>query len=122
MSDADKTWHKVATLDELDDPGSRAFQVAADPLPIMGFVVRKDGQVFGYENVCPHAGRMLNWGPHRFLTPDQSLIICAAHGAVFDITSGECAGGPCMGESLRPVPVRVVDGQVEADISGLLLI
>ena len=121
MTDESNRWQPVARLDDIDNPGSHAFQVDAEPLPIMGFVVRKGENIFGYENVCPHAGRNLNWGPHRFLTQDQSMIICAAHGAVFEIDSGECAEGPCIGEALRKVPVRVVDGVIEADVSGLAL-
>ncbi len=121
MSD-NARWHQVAALSDLADPGSRGFQVETDGMPVFGFVVRKDGKLYGYENVCPHAGRMLNWGPHRFLTQDQSMIMCVAHGALFDITSGECATGPCMGESLRQVPVREVDGVVEADISPLAML
>ena len=121
MSDDANHWQPVARLDEIDNPGSHAFQVDAEPLPIMGFVVRRGENIFGYENVCPHAGRNLNWGPHRFLTPAQAMIICAAPGAVFAIGSGEGADGPCIGESLRRVPVRVVDGVIEADVSGLAL-
>lgn len=120
MSDA-SNWQRVAALTEIADPGSRGFQIETDSMPVFGFVVRKDGKLYGYENVCPHAGRMLNWGPHRFLTKDDSMIMCVAHGALFDITSGECAVGPCMGESLRSVPVREVDGFVEADISPLAM-
>lgn len=114
-------WQSIAHISEIEDPGSLAFQVDAEPLPVLGFIVRKDGEVFGYENVCPHAGRNLNWGPHRFLTQDQSMIICAAHGAVFEIASGECSEGPCLGESLRKVPVRLENDVIYADVSGLAI-
>ncbi|MFK7888919.1 MAG: Rieske (2Fe-2S) protein [Gammaproteobacteria bacterium] len=115
-------WHRVAELKDIADPGSRGFQIETDSMPVFGFIVRRDGKLFGYENVCPHAGRMLNWGPHRFLTKDDSMIMCAAHGALFDIGSGECATGPCMGESLRSIAVRENDGVIEADISPLAIV
>ncbi len=121
MTDSSPSWHRVANRNEIADPGSRGFQIETEGMPVFGFVVLRDGQLHGYENVCPHAGRMLNWGPHRFLTKDDSMIMCAAHGAVFDIGSGECAAGPCMGESLRTIPVRETDGHIEADVSGLSL-
>jgi nitrite reductase/ring-hydroxylating ferredoxin subunit len=62
-------------------------------------------------NVCPHAGRRLDYLPGKFLM-DKGLLVCAAHGAQFRTTDGECVAGPCRGAHLRAVPVRVVDGQV----------
>lgn len=118
MNQSASDWRVVAELAQIADPGSRSFQIDTGQMPVMGFIVQRDGELFGYENVCPHAGRMLNWGPHRFLTQDQSMIMCAAHGAVFDIASGECAAGPCMGESLRRIALRVVGKQIEADVSS----
>jgi nitrite reductase/ring-hydroxylating ferredoxin subunit len=34
-------------------------------------------------------------------------IVCAAHGALFDITNGLCTLGPCLGDALVPVPLTV---------------
>jgi nitrite reductase/ring-hydroxylating ferredoxin subunit len=81
-------------------------------------LVRVGDEVHAYVNRCPHAGRQLNIMPDRFLTPDGSLIQCQAHGALFEKTTGECVGGPCVGESLTRVSVVVIDGQVclEKDI------
>lgn len=108
-------WRRVASLAEIEDPGSRGFEISVDGLPLFGFLVRRGNAVFGYVNVCPHAGRQLNWGPHRFLTHDKAMIMCAAHGAIFDIATGECAAGPCVGEALQRLAVRLVDGAVEID-------
>ncbi|MFK8016773.1 MAG: Rieske (2Fe-2S) protein [Gammaproteobacteria bacterium] len=119
MTEPADNWHRVVARSDIPDPGAHGFQIQTDAMPVFGFIVHRQGQVYGYENVCPHAGRMLNHGPHRFLTPDNSLIVCAAHGAVFDIGSGECAAGPCMGESLRPMALRETDGMIEVDLSGV---
>ncbi len=102
----------VCSLEEIEDPGAKGFVIERGDWPLHGFVVRKDRDVFAYLNVCPHAGRMLNWGPHRFLTKDKSLIMCSAHGAIFEIDTGMCVGGPCLGDSLSKISARVVDGQV----------
>ena len=102
----------MATLDELDDPGSRGFQIGDGDWPFKGFVVRSGDTVVAYQNVCPHAGHPLNWQPDRFLTKDGKQIICASHGAVFEISSGECVAGPCPGRSLNAVTVDVRDGVV----------
>lgn len=80
--------------------------------PLRGFVVRRGEAVRAYVNHCPHAGFPLNLGPDRFLAPHAPFILCAAHGALFEIESGECVSGPCAGLALRPLPVRVTGGYV----------
>lgn len=102
----------VCALADIEDPGAKGFVVEQGDWPLHGFVVRKNDQVFGYLNVCPHAGRMLNWGPDRFLTKDRSLIMCATHGAVFEIGTGYCVAGPCMGDALSSLSTTVENGRV----------
>lgn len=70
------------------------------------------GDVRAFLNVCPHAGRRLDWAPGKFLRAKDGLLVCAAHGASFDLGSGECMAGPCRGERLRGVDVHCVDGDV----------
>lgn len=100
----------ICRLDDLPDPGARLFDLGAGGWPAEGFVVRKGEEVFAYVNVCPHAGHALDWRPDGFLTKDRSMIMCSAHGAVFEVRSGLCVAGPCAGVSLRRLPVRVADG------------
>ena len=102
----------VCALADIEDPGSKGFVIEQGDWPMHGFVVRKDNKVFGFLNVCPHAGRMLNWGPDRFLTQDRSLIMCSAHGANFEIETGLCVAGPCLGDALSKINTRVEDGRV----------
>lgn len=68
-------------------------------------VLRYGDQVNAYLNICPHAGRPLNWAPGRFLLSHGQLV-CAAHGASFKPESGECIGGPCKGQSLKRVTIE----------------
>ena len=72
---------------------------------------RDEAGVRAWLNVCPHAGRRLDYVPGKFLM-DGKHLVCAAHGATFRTTDGECVAGPCRGAHLRAVPVVVVDGQV----------
>ena len=102
----------LGRLDEIPDPGCREFAIGEGDWPFKGFVVRQGDDVFAYQNYCVHAGHPLNWKPDSFLTPDQTAIICASHGATFAIDSGECFAGPCVGRSLRAVDVRVEDGEL----------
>jgi nitrite reductase/ring-hydroxylating ferredoxin subunit len=73
---------------------------------------RQGDSVRAWLNVCPHAGRRLDWAPGQFLKSKEGLLVCAAHGASFELVQGECVAGPCRGESLRTVAVEVRDGQV----------
>jgi nitrite reductase/ring-hydroxylating ferredoxin subunit len=63
-----------------------------------------------YVNACPHIGVPLDWAPDRFLSSDASRIICSMHGAEFEIETGLCTAGPCMGERLEAVPFRLEYG------------
>lgn len=76
-------------------------------------ILYRDGdQVRAWVNICPHAGRQLDWAPGQFLKSKDGLLVCAAHGASFELHGGECVAGPCRGESLRAVGVEVRDGAV----------
>ena len=75
-------------------------------------IVHRDaaGAVRAWLNVCPHAGRRLDWAPGQFLRSKEGLLVCAVHGASFELQRGECVAGPCRGEALREVAVHCVDG------------
>jgi nitrite reductase/ring-hydroxylating ferredoxin subunit len=109
MSEAEIT---VGPVEELDDPGCREFAIGDGDWPFRGFVVRKGDEVFAYQNLCAHAGHPLNWRPDEFLTKDKSALMCASHGALYEISSGECFAGPCNGRALHRVSVAVRDGIV----------
>ena len=102
----------VGLLNELPDPGCREFQIGEGDWPFKGFVVRQGERVFAYQNYCVHVGHPLNWMPDGFLTKDKSNIICSSHGALYEIDSGLCVAGPCMGKKLHPVEVRVEKGEI----------
>jgi nitrite reductase/ring-hydroxylating ferredoxin subunit len=74
-------------------------------------VYRHGDEARAYFNVCPHAGRRLDYAPGKFLVR-AGQIICAAHGATFTAESGDCTAGPCRGDRLRGLPLAVVDGAV----------
>lgn len=93
---------RLCAPNELTEGQSRGFAVAELKL----LVVRREGQVYAYQNRCPHRGIPLEWQPDQFLDPSNSLIQCATHGALFLIEDGECVSGPCAGQSLTPVPCR----------------
>lgn len=102
----------VGALAELDDPGCREFEIGDGDWPFRGFVVRQGDDVYAYQNFCVHVGHPLNWMPDGFLTKDRKAIICASHGAMYEIDSGLCVAGPCVGKSLRQVDVAVREGMI----------
>lgn len=70
------------------------------------------GQVSAWLNVCPHAGRRLDWSPGQFLRSKQGELVCAVHGATFALPGGGCVAGPCRGAALRAVAVHLVGDEV----------
>jgi nitrite reductase/ring-hydroxylating ferredoxin subunit len=102
----------ICCLDQLDDPGSRAFTAGTGDWPLRGFVVRRGSDAFAYVNRCPHAGHPLNWQPDQFLSSTRTLILCCSHGAQFMIDSGRCVAGPCVGSELTRIAVKIVGGKV----------
>lgn len=73
---------------------------------------RRDEKVRAYLNSCPHQGRSLNWAPDQFLLDPDGRLICPHHGACFELSTGECVSGPCVGASLTPVDTKVIDGTI----------
>lgn len=102
----------LCALADLADPGSRGFTVEAQDGTFDIFVVRADNKVYGYINVCPHAGTPLDWKPNQFLSPDRRMIQCATHGARFEIATGKCIFGPCKGAALRPLKLHTRDDKI----------
>ncbi len=93
---------RLCAPNELTEGQSRGFELAELKL----LVVRREGQVYAYQNRCPHRGIPLEWQPDQFLDHSNSLIQCATHGALFLIESGECVAGPCSGQSLEALNCR----------------
>lgn len=112
MSDSSLQELVVGELADLDDPGCREFRIGEGDWPFKGFVVRRGNEVFAYQNYCLHAGHPLNWQRDRFLTEDGGQIVCASHGALYDIESGICASGPCPGKRLNPVKAEIRNGSI----------
>lgn len=104
----------LCRVDDIPNGGAIAVDAALRDGEESVIVLRRDDMVRAYLNICPHAGRRLDWAPGKFLLKDK-LLICAAHGASFQDVDGLCVGGPCRGEHLRAVSVRVTDGEVWLD-------
>ena len=110
----------LCRMDALPDGGARGF----DPLGRgrdTVFVVRKGRALHAYLDLCPHYGdTRLPWRKDAYLDAAGEAIVCAAHGARFDIATGRCVLGPCLGQSLRAVPLELNEGgEVTATVQHL---
>jgi nitrite reductase/ring-hydroxylating ferredoxin subunit len=103
---------RLCAVDDIPDDGSAAFVAEIDDRKIAVMAIRKNGNVFVYENECPHVGAPLDFRPGEFLTDDGENIICSTHAALFRIEDGECIDGPCFGDRLTQINVEVRDGSV----------
>jgi nitrite reductase/ring-hydroxylating ferredoxin subunit len=98
---------RLCRLDDLPDGRSKGFDPLNEGRDTM-FVVRQGDRVHGWRNACPHYDHArMAWKKDEFLNGDRSQITCSAHGAMFDIASGECTIGPCLGLRLTPVPLTL---------------
>ena len=101
----------LCRLDDIADGGAKGFPPA--PGGFTGLMaIRQGDAVFVYVNACPHIGTPLDWTPDRFLSADGKRIICATHGAEFQIADGLCVRGPCHGDRLEPVMIQIKDGTI----------
>jgi nitrite reductase/ring-hydroxylating ferredoxin subunit len=102
----------ACAVSDLAEGQCRSFTLAQEEAlePIEGFIVCKGGRVYAYRNACPHLNINLNWRPDGFLDIGGRHILCALHGALFNIDDGLCVSGPCFGRRLEKLAVRVEEG------------
>ena len=102
---------RLCALSEIADPGGKSFRFREGSRLFAGFLIRQGETAAGYVDSCPHAGWPLSVMDDRYLTRDGRHILCAGHGALFNL-AGEGVTAPCMGERLHAWPVAVRDGTV----------
>jgi len=105
----------LAPLDEVpaDNGLERVFGEGPKAFRVVLFRVA-DG-VRAYVNECPHAQIPYNFSADVFCVYDidgRRDLMCAHHTAMFHLDDGGCYDGPCRGEALDPVEVRVDAGVV----------
>lgn len=106
----------LCPTDAISDPGSKAFEVKHGRKSVQLFVVHKDGAFSAYINSCPHTGINLEWQQDQFLDMDNMFIQCSTHDALFEIDSGLCIAGPCVGDTLQTVELIIEDGQLAVQL------
>lgn len=109
MAENESVSSSLIALSDLPERGTVAIDALIDGETESLIVHCAPGHYRAYFNICPHAGRRLDYAPGKFLI-DRETLICAAHGATFQLEDGLCVAGPCRGQSLRRLEVRVEGG------------
>ena len=104
------TTHELFPFEELEADSARRVEVEGRDIA----VVRIGDDVYAIGDTCTHAEVSLSEG---WVEPDDCAIECVAHGAMFDLETGEPLSLP----ATRAVPVyeaSVVDGMVVLKLDG----
>lgn len=91
---------RLARTEDIPERAARGFDPGDDGEDTL-FVVRRGNSLYAYRDRCPHQGARMSWKRHAYLNRAGDRIVCSAHGAEFDIASGQCLLGPCLGQSLE---------------------
>ena len=100
-------WIDIGALDDIPLRGARRVTTAEGCVAVFRTGA---SEVFATGGTCPHRGGPLAEG----IVHDRK-VTCPLHNAVFDLATGEGTDG----HSIRTYPVRVEDGRVLLDGSGL---
>jgi nitrite reductase/ring-hydroxylating ferredoxin subunit len=101
----------IGHIGDFPDNSTRSVQCGHMGL----LVVRRAGQLFLYENRCPHTRETLDPAGGSLASGDGLLIECQRHAAQFIADTGECVAGPCLGEKLQAIPYTLSDGTIYLD-------
>jgi nitrite reductase/ring-hydroxylating ferredoxin subunit len=118
----------IGPVSAFSDPGRKVVEI--DGVEIGVFQIK--GEFKAYQNICPHLGgpvcqgRLLpraqeNFGDDRkslgiTFSKDEMNIVCPWHGYEYSIHSGRHQGNDKL--RLRPVAVRIIDGDVHLEVPG----
>ncbi len=74
---------------------------------IMVAVFHLDGELYAYEDACPHDGSDVASGCIK-----NGVLECPHHGATFDLRSGDVLTPPAY-EGLARLPLRIENGMIQ---------
>jgi len=112
----------IAQVEELAPGSVKKFWLICQKYRLDGFLVNDRGSYHAYVNRCRHMPTPLDFVRDEFVSDDGRFLRCYTHGALYEFSTGLCVDGPCKGESLYRLPVRVDRGEVlvgcpEGDLS-----
>jgi nitrite reductase/ring-hydroxylating ferredoxin subunit len=102
----------VAKIGELESGKVKKFWLICHKYRIDGFLVNDHGQFHAYVNRCRHMPTPLDFIRDQFVSEDGRYLMCYTHGALYEFATGTCISGPCKGEALYRLPVRLEAGEI----------
>lgn len=102
----------LCALSDIEDGCAKEFSYRSGSDIHDIFLQRKGRDIYGFVNVCPHTGTPLNMEEGGFMEKSGRYLMCHTHGALFQLDDGLCVAGPCNGEKLKAVDVKVDSGNV----------
>ena len=103
---------RICALADIPDGGGRPFPVEIAGRRATVLLLRRGRKLFAYADRCPHMEMSLLWDGRLLTAADGEQIRCANHDAHFRVQDGCCVAGPCLGERLPALPVRLLNGVV----------
>lgn len=101
----------IAPLEEVPTDSTLRCE-ARDGRRGIEIILRRDGgEVFAWRNSCPHKPKVA-LDPGGGAIVDDEQLVCHEHGARFECGDGHCTFGPCRGDALDEIQLRVHDGDV----------
>lgn len=72
-------------------------------------VLRRNGMLHAWLDACPHysTGTPMAWKTDAYLNGEKTHLTCHSHHALFDMETGECVLGPCLGQTLTRIDIVV---------------
>lgn len=106
------SFQRVCLESDLIEGVARSFQYCRDGVKREGLILRAAHEIVAFENACRHLPVSLDGGTGDFLITDQNHLICHAHAATYEVSTGLCVRGPCAGLSLKRIPVTISKNEI----------
>lgn len=97
----------LCAASEVPDAGGKEIVLGEGDYAFRIVLLRWSGGIRAFRNRCAHVHIPLNYEPDTFHVLDDDVLMCAHHGAMYRIASGECFDGPCERSTLTIIPVDV---------------
>ena len=106
--------HHMSPICSIEDiPDNSTKSIIANERALL--LVKRAGDLFIYDNRCPHTGENLDPMGGSVIAANGLLVRCQRHAAEFVSETGECVAGPCQGEQLNPVGFTLSGSDIYLD-------
>ena len=106
---------ELCRLTDIPEGNGLAVQYDGPDGPRHIVLFRTHSGLRAYHDVCPHQGRSLQFAPGEYLVDEHDVLICPHHGASFELAGGSCLSGPCAGDRLKRIEIRLEAESVRLD-------